>query len=91
MGKIEFDPVEEEEIPRRGKYREEVRQWVAKLLKSKDKAIKSKEFEDRELAMSYYDSFKDHIKKQKLPVEVKIRQVGKNPKAWILFLIKKEA
>ena len=91
MEKIDFDPVEEEEIPRRGKYREEVRQWVAKLLKSKGKAIKSKEFKDRELAMSYYDSFKDHIKKQKLPVEVKIRQVGKNPKAWILFLIKKEA
>ena len=95
MEKIEFKPVEEEEIPRRGKYREEVRQWVAKLLKMNEKkgvkAIKSKEFNDRELAMSYYDSFKDHIKKQKLPVEVKIRQVGKNPKAWILFLIKKEA
>ena len=96
MGKIEFEPVEEKEIPKRGKYREEVRQRVSEFLKLNKgkgiKALKSSEFEDRDLAMSYYDSFKDHIKKQNLPVEVKIRQTKKNPDPrWTLFLTKKKA
>ena len=94
MANIEFRPVEQEEIPRRGKYREEVRQWVSKFLKlNKEKgvkAIKSNEFPDRDLAMSYYDSFKDHIKKQKIPIDVKIRKIRKNPTPlWALFLVKK--
>ena len=88
---IEFEPVEKEEIPRRGKYREEVRKCVDEFLKSGEKAWKSNEFHDRDLAMSYYDSFKDHIKKKNLPVDVKIRQKGKNPKAWMLFLTKKKS
>jgi len=41
--------------------------------------------------MSYYDSFKDHIKKEKVPVDVKIRQTKKNPSpVWALFLIYKQ-
>ena len=91
---IKFEPVQEKEIPKRGKYREEVSQWVSEFLKlSKEKgikAIKSNEFDDRDLAMSYYDSFKDYIKKQELPVDVKIRKVKKNPDPlWALFLVKK--
>lgn len=92
MGNIKFEPVDEDEIPRRGKYREEVRQCVSNFLKSGQKALKSNEFDDRDLAMSYYDSFKDHIKKQKLPVDVKIRKMAKNPvPSWAIFLLKKEA
>ena len=94
MANIEFKPVEKEQIPRRGKYRKEVRKWVDQFLKSGDKALRSNEFKDRDLAMSYYDSFKDHIKKKNLPVDVKIRKVTKNPKGtttWHLFLIRKEA
>ena len=94
---IRFEPVEEEEIPRRGKYREEVRQWISQFLKlNKEKgikAIKSSEFKDRDLAMSYYDSFKDYVKNEKLPVDVKIRKVKKNPQGiikWALFLVKKD-
>ena len=88
MGNIEFNPVGEEEIPRRGKYREEVRKWVNQFLKSGDKALRSNEFSDRDLAMSYYDSFKDHIKKKKLPVDVKIRK-NNDGTAWAIFLVKK--
>ena len=53
------------------------------------KALQSNEFNDKDLAMSYYDSFKDHIKKQNLPVEVKIRK-NNDGTAWKLFLIKRE-
>ena len=88
MANIEFKPVEDEEIPRRGKYREQVRKWVERFLKSKDKAIRSTEFSDQKLAMSYYDSFKDHVKKKKLPVDVKIRK-NNDGTAWEIFLIKK--
>ena len=88
MGKIEFEPVEKEKIPRRGKYREEVRECVSKFLKSGNKAIESNDFSDRDLAMSYYDSFKDYIKKENIPIDVKIRKV--NPAGtWKLFLVKK--
>lgn len=91
---IEFKPVEPEEIPRRGKYREEVRKWVSEFLQLNNekgiKAIRSNEFEDRNLAMSYYDSFKDYVHNENLPVDVKIRKVKKNPQPlWALFIIKK--
>ena len=89
MENIKFDTVEEKEIPRRGKYREQVRKWVNRFLKSEDKVLKSNEFHDKRLAMSYYDSFKDHVKKQKLPIEVKIRQ-NDDGTAWNLFLFKPE-
>ena len=91
---IKFEPVQEKEIPKRGKYREEVKQWIRKFEKLNEekgvKAIQSNEFEDRNLAMSYYDSFKDHIKKNNLPIDVKIRKVAKNPTPkWALFIVKK--
>lgn len=93
MEKIKFEPVEEEEIPRRGKYREEVRQCVSEFLKQSKKngvkALKSNQFNDHKLAMSYYDSFKDHIKREKLPVVVKIRK-NNDGNAWKLFLLKME-
>ena len=95
---IEFKPVKQKEIPRRGKYREEVRKWINDFLKLKEEkgieAVASDPFDDKDLAMSYYDSFKDHIKKHKLPIDVKIRQKKLNPKGkmqWILFLVNKEA
>jgi len=90
---IEFEPVKEEQIPRRGKYRKEVQQWIDRLLKEFDKkgvkAIRSNDFEDRQLAMSYYDSFKDHVKKKELPIEVKIRK-NNNGTAWNIYLLKVE-
>ena len=90
MANIEFKPVEDEKIPIRGKYREQVRKWVDKFLQSEDKALRSNEFSDQKLAMSYYDSFKDHIKKKKLPVDVKIRK-NNDGTAWAIFLVKQEA
>ena len=89
MANIEFEPVKEEEIPKRGKYREQVRKWVARFQKLKKekgiKALKSKEFKDREVAMSYYDSFKDYLKKEKLPIDVKFRKNGNG--TFQLFLV----
>ena len=89
MENIKFDTVEEQKIPRRGKYREQVRKWVDRFLKSEDRALQSNEFADRSLAMSFYDSFKDHINKNKLPVIVKIRK-NNDGTAWNLFLLKLE-
>jgi len=93
MSNIEFEPVEHTDIPRRGKYREQVIKWISrfqKLEKEKGtKALRSQEFTDRNLAMSFYDSFKDHIKKKKLPIEVKIRKNHEGT-AWQIFLIHKE-
>ena len=89
MESIKFDTVEEQKIPKRGKYREQVRRWVERFLKSEDKAIRSTEFNDQKLAMSYYDSFKDHVKKNKLPVVVRIRK-NNDGTAWNLYLLKPE-
>ena len=89
MENIKFDTVEEAKIPKRGKYREQVRRWVERFLKSKDKALQSNEFTDHSLAMSFYDSFKDHVKKNKLPVQVKIRK-NNDGSAWKIFLLKPE-
>ena len=89
MQSIKFDPVAEEEIPRRGKYREQVKRWLERFLKSENRVLKSNEFNDKRLAMSYYDSFKDHVKRNNLPVQVRIRQ-NDNGTAWNLFLFKPE-
>jgi len=91
MANIEFEPVEEKEIPKRGKYREQVRKWVVnfqKLQKEKGiKALRSNEFDDKDLAMSYYDSFQDYLKKEKFPIDVKVRKNGNG--IYQLFLVEK--
>jgi len=87
----EWKPVEVEEIPRRGRFREEVRDTIANFLKLVEKKGTNaicREFSERELAMKYYDSFKDEVSKKNLPIEVRIRK--QNPTNYKLFLIKTE-
>jgi len=89
--KIEFKPVKMEEIKARGRYREEVKACVKnflQLIEQGIKAVESNEFSNRKLAMSYYDSFDNYIKKEKLPIQVKIRTEQNG--MFKLFLVKKE-
>lgn len=90
---VEFKPIKKEEIPTRGRFKEEVKKHIAKFLKLMKnegvKAIKSEEFDDKKLAMSYYDSFSNYIQKEKLPIRVSIRQ-NNNGTGWNLFLMSED-
>lgn len=85
---IEFKPVELEEIPKRGKYRDIVKREVTGFLKLMEKgvyAIESNSFKDKKEVMGYYDSFDYYIKKEKLPMKVMVRT--KKNGTYALYLV----
>jgi len=90
MGKLEFEPVELEKVPVRGKYQKEVSQCVKNFLKSMDKgvkAMKSKPFDNRKEAMPYYDSFINYLKKEgRDDIQVSCKK-DKTDGKFYLFLI----
>lgn len=77
MTDIRIRPIELEEIKPRGKYRKDVVQCIRNFIELvEQKGIKAVETDPlpSEEAHSYYDSFRDYVKKKKLNIDVKIRK-----------------